>query len=139
MREGSLIYKGEVRVLCFSPNKRVLSGAAAACLIALCVLVCLPAWAAQPVAPAVAPAAVQPEAPPDSLGRNTPRGTVLGFLIASRTGQEEVAVQYLDTRLRGKAATELAHKLFTVLDRRLPPRLTQLSEKPDGSLADREQ
>ena len=135
MREGSLIYQSELRRLFFSVHKRVMS-AGAACLLALCPLVGLPAWSAQLVAPAAAPAAVQPEAPPDSLGRNSPRGTVLGFLIASRTGQDEVAVQFLDTRLHGKAATELAHKLFTVLDRRLPPRLPQLSEKPDGSLAD---
>jgi len=30
----------------------------------------------------------------------------------------------------------LAHQLFTVLNRRLPPRLNQLSDKPEGSLAD---
>ena len=80
--------------------------------------------------------AAQPEVPQDSLGRNTPRGTVLGFLVAARTGQDEIAVQYLDTRLRGKAALTLAQQLFTVLDRRLPPRLAHLSEKPEGSLAD---
>jgi len=60
----------------------------------------------------------------------------LGFLVAARTGQYEIAAQYLDTRLRGKAAEELAQQLFTVLDRRLPPRLSQLSEKPEGSVAD---
>lgn len=76
------------------------------------------------------------EALADSLGRNTPRGTVLGFLIAARTGQTDIAVQYLNTRLRGDAATQLARQLFTVLDRRLPPRLTQLSDKPEGSVSD---
>ena len=107
-----------------------------ACLPALCFLLCLPAWAAQLVAPAAAPAAAQAEVPQDSLGRATPRGTVLGFLIAARTGQDEIAIQYLNTRLRGKAAVDLAHQLFTVLDLRLPPRLPQLSERTEGSLAD---
>jgi MscS family membrane protein len=134
--EGSLIDQREVRRLSFTSLRQITRRVTGACLLALCLLFCLPAWAAQLVAPAPAPATAQPEAPPDSLGRNTPKGTVLGFLIAARTGQEDVAVQYLDTRLRGKAATELARRLFTALDLRLPPRLTQLSEKPDGSLAD---
>ncbi len=108
---------------------------AVALFLALCILLCLPAWPRFVVA-AAAPAAAQPEVAQDSLGRNTPRGTVLGFLIAARTGQDEIAVQYLNTRLRGKAALALAQQLFTVLDRRLPPRLPQLSEKPEGSLAD---
>ena len=103
--------------------------------LALCMLLCLPTWAAQSVAPA-APVVSQPEAPQDSLGRDTPRGTVLGFLIAARTGQDEIAVQFLNTRLHGKPAVELAHQLFSVLDRRLPPRLSKLSERPEGSHAD---
>jgi len=83
-----------------------------------------------------APTAAQPEVPRDALGRTTPRGTVLGFLSAARKGDNEVAAQYLNTRLHGNAAAVLAHQLFTVLDRRLPPRLNQLSDKPEGSLLD---
>ena len=48
----------------------------------------------------------------------------------------EVASQSLNTRLRGAAAERLAQQLFTVLDRRLPPRLQQLSDRPEGSLSD---
>jgi MscS family membrane protein len=79
--------------------------------------------------------APQPEIPPDSLGRTTPRGTVLGFLLAGRSGDDETAAKYLNTRLHGKAAEELAHKLYVVLDRRLPARLHALSDKPEGTLS----
>ena len=67
------------------------------------------------------------------MGRDTPRDTVLGFLSAARKGDYELAVQYLNTRLRGKAATRLAEQLFVVLDRRLPARLNALSDLPEGS------
>ena len=84
---------------------------------------------------ATAPVAAQPEAPKDSLGRNTPRGTVFAFLSAARKGDDEAAAQYLNTRLRGDDAERLAHELFVVLDRRLPAQLNQLSDKPEGSLS----
>ncbi len=90
---------------------------------------------AQQMAPGV-PSTPQPELPKDTLGRTTPRGTVLGFLNAARTGNDEVAAQYLDTRLRGKPASNVAHQLFVVLDRRLPAKLDELSDKPEGSLPD---
>lgn len=82
-----------------------------------------------------APAAPLPDKPADVLGRGTPRGSVLGFLRAARKGDYDVAAQYLNTRLRGKAAATLANQLFVVLDRRLPPRLNELSDRPEGSLA----
>ena len=92
-------------------------------------------WAQFPISPSAPPAA-QPEAPKDGLGRNTPRGTVLGFLAAARKGNMAVASQFLNTPLRGQAAESLARQLFTVLDRRLPPRLPDLSDNPEGSLSD---
>jgi MscS family membrane protein len=73
------------------------------------------------------------DAPADSLGRSTPRGTVLGFLNAGRKGEYEIARQYLDTRLSGTAAEVLADQLFVVLDARLPARLAELSDNPEGS------
>lgn len=74
-----------------------------------------------------------PGQPADLLGRSTPRGAVLGFLDAARKGENELARQYLNTRLTGRAAAELASQLFVVLDTRLPARLTQLSDAPEGS------
>jgi MscS family membrane protein len=82
------------------------------------------------------PASVPPPpAPTDVLGRTTPRGTVLGFLLAGHNGDFDAASQYLNTKLRGEAASDLAHKLFVVLDRRLPAGLSHLSDRPEGSAA----
>jgi len=88
---------------------------------------------AQPGVPG-SPPPVQPEAPQDPLGRSTPRGTVLGFLLAAREEHNETAAQYLNTRLRGQDAMDLAHQLYSVMDRRLPAglRIMQLSDRPEG-------
>lgn len=102
--------------------------------ICLGVLLCASLWAQHPV-PAPAPSAAHPEATKDPLGRNSPRGTVLGFLTAARKGNMEGASQYLNTPLRAEAAQRLAQQLFTVLDRRLPARLMELSDSPEGSLS----
>jgi MscS family membrane protein len=119
----------------FLPQKRVVRLGTSGCLLSLVFLLCLPTWA-QLRKPAPAPAPAQPEVPKDPLGRTTPRGAVLGFLTVARKGEDELAAQYLNTGLRGDAAADLAHQLFIVLDRRLPPRLNQLSDEPEGSLSD---
>jgi len=119
----------------FLSRKRGLRLCTGTSLLFLVLLFCVPAWA-QLGTPAPPSPAAQPELPKDALGRTTPQGTVLGFLIAARKGDNELAARYLNTSLRGEGATELAHQLFTVLDRRLPPRLNQLSDKPEGSRAD---
>jgi MscS family membrane protein len=121
----------------FLSQKRVTRLSIGRCLLSLVLLfgVCVPAWAQLGI-PSSAPAATQPEVPQDSLGRTTPKGAVFGFLSAARKGDDELAARYLNTRLRGKAATDLAHQLFVVLDRRLPARLNELSDKPEGSVSD---
>jgi len=78
----------------------------------------------------------QPEAPQDTLGRTTPRGAVLGFLTAAAKKDNDTAVRYLNTRLTGEPAAELARQLLVVLNRRLPANLNQLSNRPEGSQAD---
>lgn len=109
--------------------------------VASAVLLCGPAVHAQPGAGAVtgqAPQAPQPaqaEPAKDPLGRDTPRGTLLGFMSAARKENNDVAPQYLNTNLRGEAAVDLARKLRVVLDSRLPARLNELSDRPEGSLA----
>ena len=114
----------------------------AASVLAACVLAALasltpveaqsvPGAGAAPPAPA--PAQAEPVPPPDPLGRDTPRGTVLGFLSTSRKNEPELARQYLDTRLAGEAADALAQQLFVVLDARLPPQLMRISDAPEGS------
>ena len=77
--------------------------------------------------------AAQPPAETDALGRDTPRGTVLGFMNAARAGKTDVTPLYLDTNLTGQAATDLANQLYVVLDSRLPVRLSQLSDRPEGT------
>ena len=90
----------------------------------------------QSLAPKTAPAPPQPGTPLDTLGRTTPRGTVLGFLNAIKRGNAEAAALYLNTPLRGGDAAVLARQLGIVLDRRLPPRLNEISDKPEGAVPD---
>ena len=75
-----------------------------------------------------------PAPPPDPLGRDTPRGAVLGFLTACRNGDFETARRYLNAPLSGSSLDALARQLSVVLDRRLPARLNKLSPRPEGSL-----
>ena len=80
---------------------------------------------------------VKPAVPIDEYDRGTPRGTVEGFLTASRNGDYEKAARYLDLRnLPGRVAKEggleLARKLKIVLDRALWVDLEKLSNDPDG-------
>jgi MscS family membrane protein len=110
-------------------------------LVVACGIVLLTAaltWAQAPTvprpAPATAPVSTEAE---DSLGRDTPRGTVLGFLSAAGKGNNAVASQYLNTALHGEAAEDLAHRLFVIVDARLPARLAPISSEPQGSGADR--
>jgi MscS family membrane protein len=69
----------------------------------------------------------------DPLGRDTPRGTVRGFMSAARSGQDERALQYLRTTATGTAAERRAHQLFVVLDVRLPARIGEITDSPEGS------
>ena len=93
------------------------------------------AWAQTSSNSAPAEQPTPPTVAADALGRQTPRRTVLGFLNAARRGQNDVARLYLDTRLSNEAAEELAHQLFLVLDIRLPARLAEISDSPEGSRA----
>jgi len=82
----------------------------------------------------------EPEPPKDPLGRNTPRGAVLNFIANVRKGHAEIAALYLNGPLKGPLrsanAETLAQQLAVVLDRRLPARLDQISDKPEGSVPD---
>lgn len=104
--------------------------------VAVLLLLLCPALWPQAAAPKPATTQPPPEPPKDTLGRSNPRGTVLGFLSAIRKGNAEIAVLYLNTPLRGEAAEILANQLAVVLDRRLPARLNEISDKPEGSVLD---
>jgi MscS family membrane protein len=82
------------------------------------------------------------EEPEDlDLSLTSPRSTVQGFLIASRTSDYEQAAEYLDLRhlpkndraLRGPL---LARQLRTVVDRTLWIDVDQISDAPDGNRND---
>ena len=63
------------------------------------------AWAqTAPDAASTPPAAAPAPAPTDPLGRDTPRGTVLGFLTAGKDAKSEIATQYLRTDVKGADA-----------------------------------
>jgi len=99
-------------------------------------LLCCPVVWPEVAAPKPAAPEAHTETPKDTLGRNTPRGAVLGFLSAARKNNTQIAALYLNTPLRGAAAEDLARQLAVVLDRRLPARLNELSDNPEGSLPD---
>jgi MscS family membrane protein len=77
-----------------------------------------------------------PASPTDTIGRGTPRGTVLGLLSAARKGNTGLAALYLDTSLRGADAEALASQLAAVINHRLPARLNEISDEPEGSQRD---
>ena len=90
-------------------------------LISMAVLLCVPAWSqtSAPKPPEVATKVENPpETPKDTLGRETPRGTVLGFLAAARKGDSRIAALCLNTPLRGASAEALAHQQILQTSRR---------------------
>jgi MscS family membrane protein len=106
-----------------------------AAVLSLLLLSC-PTLQSQP-SPAKSTSAEAPPIPPtDTIGRGTPRGTVLGLLSAARKGNTGLAALYLDTSLRGADAEALASQLAAVIDRRLPARLNEISDEPEGSQRD---
>lgn len=93
-------------------------------------------WGQTAAAPAQTPATAA-ATPEDPLGRETPRGAVLGFIKAAAAETYGRAAQYLNTRRTPGAAEELAQQLKAILDRRLPATdIDLLSPKPEGNLDD---
>lgn len=88
-----------------------------------------------PTAPASAAGGA--EAATDPLGRQTPAGTVMGFLAAGARGDWPRASRYLDTKLPAPQAEELAQELKVLLDRGLSVDLDRLSRKPEGEQDER--
>jgi MscS family membrane protein len=64
------------------------------------------------------PAPAGSTAPPDPLNRNTPSGSVLGFLQAAQHGDYSIAVQYLQMSAARRQAEgqQIAAQLKTVMD-----------------------
>jgi MscS family membrane protein len=96
-------------------------------------------WLSAQSAPLPAPAAEsRPPSPADEFGRGTPRGTVTGFLQATRNRDYPRAAEYLDLRRvrASEVATEgpaLARHLRVVLDLTLLIDPDVISDDPDGT------
>jgi MscS family membrane protein len=106
-----------------------------ACWLVVCVALStaafaqlLPAQAAQPATGAVN------QTPHDPLGRETPSGTVYGFLQAAQSGNYSTASQYLQmtTAKRAAQGEELATKLNVVMNRAFSGNLRRISNLPEG-------
>lgn len=71
----------------------------------------------------------------DQLGRDTPSGTVLGFLQAAQNGNYKGAADYLQMSAahRLSQGPELAEKLKVLMDRSFAGRLGRLSTRPEGT------
>jgi MscS family membrane protein len=115
--------------------KRPLTRAALACLVLLPSLVASRTARGQDAPPPTT--TTVPEAADESVGFESPRSTMRGFLWAGRDGDWDTAAAHLD--LRGRDPSEgrrLARELKTVLDRKLWVDLDALSNAPEGESDD---
>jgi len=71
----------------------------------------------------------------DPLGRNTPSGTVLGFLQAAQSGNYQAAADYLQMSAarRQSQGADIALKLKNLMDRAFVGKLGRISTSPEGS------
>ena len=108
-----------------------------AAFLLLAVMLALPVHGQVPLSKPPAPAASAPPQSSDALGRDTPAGTVVGFMRAAGDGNVQRAAQYLDSRQVPGRVDEHIRQLLVVLNRGLLSRdLAQLSRAQEGSLED---
>ncbi len=71
----------------------------------------------------------------DPLGRNTPSGTLYGFLQAAQSGNYSIAAQYLQmsSARRQTQGEDIASKLKVVIDRSFSGDLRRISNQPEGT------
>lgn len=81
-----------------------------------------------------APASASSKTPVDSLGRDTPYGTVFGFLEAAQSGKYGIADQYLrlSPARRQYEGETLARQLKAVMDSAFAGSLKNVSTRPEG-------
>ncbi len=90
---------------------------------------------------AAAPAAPAPVSPPDPLGRENPRGSILGFIKAAQEERYSVAAQYFEppprhAKVNAEDEEELAAQLLTLLNQKFVGPLDFVSRDPQGRLDD---
>src|SRR5580692_10624262 len=106
-------------------------------VLVLSVAGCFPLAAQSPLSQLLqspAPANSSSSAPTDALGRNTPYGTVFGFLQAAQAGNYPIAAQYLQMSAarRQSEGETLAANLKVVMDRAYAGSLKNVSTQPEG-------
>jgi MscS family membrane protein len=108
-------------------------------VFALGIAVCCPVAAQSPLSQILqpsTPATTAPNTVTDALGRNTPYGTVFGFLQAAQSGNYSIAAQYLQlsgARRQSEGET-LAANLKVVMDVAYAGSLKNVSTQPEGAL-----
>jgi MscS family membrane protein len=95
----------------------------------------LPAQSVGRLLKGASPAPEPAPAQGDSLGRDTPSGTVFGFLQVAQSGNYKAAADYLQVSAarRQSQAADLASKLKVLMDRAYVGSLRHISQRPDGS------
>lgn len=92
---------------------------------------------AQPLSGLLKPAsaATDANATTDPLGRDTPSGTVLGFLQAAQSGNYRAAADYLQMSAvrRQSQGPDLASKLKLLMDRAFIGSVRRISTRPEGN------
>ena len=83
------------------------------------------------------PPPAAPVLPPDPFGRETPHGSVLGFLRAAGSQDYARAAAYLDGKRSEHASEELAQKLKYLLDLGTSTDIGAISRSPQGNVEDR--
>jgi MscS family membrane protein len=75
-----------------------------------------------------------PSSAADPLGRDTPSGTVLGFLKAAQDGNERVAADYLQMSAarRQSQGPDVAGKLKVLMDNAFVGHMRNISARPEG-------
>jgi MscS family membrane protein len=119
------------------------------CLAALAASWDTSAWAWPPQIPGLTSsssssataASQQPAVLADPLGRETPRGCLLGFIKAAQDEKYSVAVQYFEPPTTRKRATEeddeeIAEQLLAILNQKFTGPLDFVSREPQGRLDD---
>jgi len=103
----------------------------------LCIV--LPVACAAQMSPLLPTAAATPSPQPDPLGRETPSGSLYGFLEAAQAGNNATAAQYLQlsaAQRRQSQGEDISSKLKVVIDRAFAGNLRNLSKKPEGTPQD---
>jgi MscS family membrane protein len=85
----------------------------------------------QPPVPQAAP--LPEEIPKDPLGRDSPYGTVVGFLKAAEQADWKRAADFLDSQQPPPQKQELARQLKLVMDKGLTLDLDTVSKSPEGA------